>query len=84
MIPFFTKVLPFIRAHRLALGIGGGVVAVGSVVGFVKRKQALAIGEQMVAKLKEKLGTPYIWGARSAEAMDCGGAVVWVLRELGL
>lgn len=85
MIAFLQKILPFLRAHRTAVTIGGGVAAVGMVVSVVKRKQAAAVGEQIVAKLKSVLGTPYIWGSRDpAKGLDCSGAVVWSLRSLGL
>lgn len=86
MIEFFHKALAFVRAHKVAFGVGGGgLVVAGTVVSLVKRKKAAAIGEQVVAKLQSVLGTPYIWGSRDpVKGLDCSGAVVWALRDLGL
>lgn len=81
----FAALAAFARAHRIALGVSGGVVAAGAVVALVKRRRAAEVGGRLVEKLMSVLGTPYVWGSRDpATGLDCSGAVVWALRELGL
>lgn len=85
MISVLYRIFDFVRRHKFAFGVGGGVVTVGVAVSLVKRKLAAGVGRKIVAKLEEQLGTPYIWGSRDpAKGLDCSGAVVWALRELGL
>ncbi|HEY8891219.1 MAG TPA: NlpC/P60 family protein, partial [Clostridium sp.] len=40
-------------------------------------------GNQIVAKAKEYLGTPYVWGGTSTKGFDCSGLVSYVYKELG-
>ena len=40
-------------------------------------------GNQIVAKAKEYLGTPYVWGGSSTKGFDCSGLVSYVYKELG-
>lgn len=80
-----VRVRDVLRAHPNYAIAGLGVITVSTAVAFVERKRALAIGEQVVAKIRSVLGTPYIWGSRDpAKGLDCSGTVVWALRELGL
>jgi cell wall-associated NlpC family hydrolase len=85
MFAFFTNALNYIKLHKIAFGVGAGVVAVGTTISLVSRKKAAAVGEKIVAKIMEHLGTPYIWGSRNPEkGLDCSGTIVFALRELGL
>lgn len=85
MIQFFYKVLTFVRTHKVAFGVGGGAIAVATTVSLVRRGRAAAVGEKVVEKMKSVLGVPYVWGSNDPlRGLDCSGAVVWVLRRLGL
>lgn len=40
-------------------------------------------GEAIVAKAKEYLGVPYVWGGSSPSGFDCSGYVQYVMRACG-
>jgi cell wall-associated NlpC family hydrolase len=40
--------------------------------------------EQIIAKARELLGKPWAHQGRSDTGVDCGGALAWVARELGV
>jgi cell wall-associated NlpC family hydrolase len=40
--------------------------------------------EQIVAKARELIGKPWSHQGRMSNGVDCGGALVWVAKELGV
>ncbi len=44
---------------------------------------SLSAGDEIVAKAKEYLGVPYVWGGSSPSGFDCSGFVQYVMRACG-
>lgn len=44
---------------------------------------SLSAGEAIVAKAKEYLGVPYVWGGSSPSGFDCSGFTQYVMRACG-
>ena len=40
-------------------------------------------GQKLVAKAKEYLGTPYVWGGTTTSGFDCSGFTQYVYKQLG-
>jgi len=70
---------------KTALWIVGGAIAGAATMLTVGRVRAASMGRKLVDKLRSVLGTPYIWGGSDpSRGLDCSGAVVWALQQLGL
>ena len=62
-------------------------VADGGFAGVLARLSAPtgnATGEAVVAKAKEHLGTPYVWGGESPGGFDCSGLMQWTYKQFGV
>jgi len=48
---------------------------------------ALATGERrcpLIERIRDLLGTPYLWGGRTPQGLDCSGLVQQILAEQGV
>ncbi|MFI5504167.1 C40 family peptidase [Corynebacterium kutscheri] len=45
--------------------------------------QTQAVGEQIVAAARTKIGAPYVWGAAGPSAFDCSGLTSWAYSQVG-
>jgi peptidoglycan DL-endopeptidase CwlO len=41
-------------------------------------------GEQVVARAKQHLGTPYVWGGAKPGGFDCSGLMQWSYKQMGI
>jgi cell wall-associated NlpC family hydrolase len=64
------------------------VIAPGDGLGIGEGKAAWAqrqlIGMAAVAHAREKIGSPYVWGATGPGSFDCSGLVQWAYRKAGV
>lgn len=62
--------------------VGDGGFA--DVLARATRAPASGTGEAVVAKAKEHLGTPYVWGGESPGGFDCSGLMQWTYGQFGI
>ncbi len=54
------------------------------VLARATRSPAGTTGDAVVAKAKEHLGTPYVWGGEAPGGFDCSGLMQWTYRQFGI
>ena len=59
-------------------GVGAAAPAANAAAG------GAVTGEQVVAKAKEHLGTPYVWGGEQPGGFDCSGLIQWTYKQFGI
>ncbi|MBD7957434.1 C40 family peptidase [Microbacterium sp. Sa4CUA7] len=63
---------------------GAFATAVQDVIGAAVPAGGTVSGEDVVARAKNYLGVPYVFGGEDASGMDCSGLVQRVLADLGI
>lgn len=79
--------LPLRQVQRGPSSGGGGGTPPGDGYSEYKKpgwNSSLLKRQAFIAKLKSKLGKPYIWGARGPDSFDCSGLVDWAYSEIGI
>ena len=54
------------------------------VLARLRTPTAGSTGDAVVAKAKQHLGTPYVWGGESPGGFDCSGLMQWTYKQFGI
>lgn len=79
------------RDYIPAAAIGAALLAGGGIYYIMKKEYGLIPGDpssmsrfDFIAKLKQQVGKPYIWGAAGPDAFDCSGLVQYCYGLIGI
>jgi cell wall-associated NlpC family hydrolase len=80
--PSFSSLLASSQADLSS--VAAAVPVPRSIGSTAKGGAGRVSGDAIVAKAREHLGTPYVWGGESPGGFDCSGLMQWAYKQFGI